>query len=243
MEETVPGSRRPMEIFFELAEECNEAYMYFNGHIFDGVDKDGYTLIDESLFMKKYPNFLRVAEYPFNKVLRKIGMPEDAIDILNVYWTYIGMDYERLSFIHMAWMFLMYVKYKPAICEYNAHGMTMAGIERLRELGAEVWLNVKANKVVSDDKGNITGVETDVGFVETHYVIANMNPQDEASRQTHPRARARDKARQRRKPRRALLQCLRRAEQERGGAWHKGLHHFHARQLRHEEELRIFKEL
>ena len=128
--------------------------------------------------MKKYPNFLRVAEYPFNKVLRKIGMPEDAIDILNVYWTYIGMDYERLSFIHMAWMFLMYVKYKPAICEYNAHGMTMAGIERLRELGAEVWLNVKANKVVSDDKGNITGVETDVGFVETHYVIANMNPQD-----------------------------------------------------------------
>ena len=151
----MPGSRRPMEIFFELAEECNEAYMYFNGHIFDGVDKDGYTLIDESLFMKKYPNFLRVAEYPFNKVLRKIGMPEDAIDILNVYWTYIGMDYERLSFI-MAWMFLMYVKYKPAICEYNAHGMTMAGIERLRELGAEVWLNVKANKVVSDDKGQLS---------------------------------------------------------------------------------------
>ena len=178
MEEAVPGSRKPMELFFALAEECNEAYNYFNDHMLDGVDQKGFTYVDETLFMKKYPNFLRVAEYPFNKVLRKIGMPEDAIDILNVYWTYIGMDYERLSFIHMAWMFLMYARYRPAICQYNAHGMTCAAVERFRELGGELWLNVRANKVVADDQGNILGVDTDVGFVETNYVIANMNPQD-----------------------------------------------------------------
>ena len=178
MEKAVPGSKKPMEIFFALAEECNEAYNYFNDHMLDGVDKKGFTYVDETLFMKKYPNFLRVAEYPFNRVLRKIGMPEDAIDILNVYWTYIGMDYERLSFIHMAWMFLMYAKYRPAICQYNAHGMTCAAVERFRELGGELWLNVKANKVVADEKGNVIGVDTDVGFVETNYVIANMNPQD-----------------------------------------------------------------
>lgn len=178
MEKAVPGSKKPMEIFFALAEECNEAYNYFNDHMLDGVDQKGFTYVDETLFMKKYPNFLRVAEYPFNKVLRKIGMPEDAIDILNVYWTYIGMDYERLSFIHMAWMFLMYAKYRPAICQYNAHGMTCAAVERFRELGGELWLNVRANKVVADDQGNILGVDTDVGFVETNYVIANMNPQD-----------------------------------------------------------------
>lgn len=178
MEEAVPGSRKPMELFFALAEECNEAYNYFNDHMLDGVDQKGFTYVDETLFMKKYPNFLRVAEYPFNKVLRKIGMPEDAIDILNVYWTYIGMDYERLSFIHMAWMFLMYARYRPAICQYNAHGMTCAAVERFRELGGELWLNVRANKVVADEKGNVIGVDTDVGFVETNYVIANMNPQD-----------------------------------------------------------------
>ena len=178
MEKAVPGSRKPMEIFFALAEECNEAYNYFNDHMLDGVDQKGFTYVDEKLFMKKYPNFLRVAEYPFNKVLRKIGMPEDAIDILNVYWTYIGMDYERLSFIHMAWMFLMYARYRPAICQYNAHGMTCAAVERFRELGGELWLNVRANKVMADEKGNVIGVDTDVGFVETNYVIANMNPQD-----------------------------------------------------------------
>ena len=176
MEEVVPGSRRPMETFFELAEECSAAHDYFNEHM-DEVDKNGFTKTDEGYYMKHFPNFLRCAEYPFNTVLRKIGMPEDAIDILNVYWTYIGMDYEHLSFIHQAWMFLMYAKLQPAICQYNAHGMTVAAVERFRELGGELWLNTKANKVVADKDGHIMGVETDAGFVETNYVIANMNPQ------------------------------------------------------------------
>ncbi len=177
MEEIVPGCRKPMETFFELTEECNEAYNYFNDHLHDGLDKKGFTYVDEGLFMKKYPNFLKVAEYPFNVVLRKIGMPEDAIDILNIYWTYIGTDYERLSFVHQAWMLLMYIEYHPAICKKTAHGFTMSGIERLRELGGELWLNTKALEVVADKNGKIQGVETTAGFVETNYVIANMNPQ------------------------------------------------------------------
>lgn len=178
MEELVPGSRKPMEQFFELTLECNEAYNYFNEHLHDGLDKNGFTYVDEGLFMKKYPNFLKIAEYPFNVVLRKIGMPEDAIDILNVYWTYIGTDYERLSFVHQAWMMLMYIEYFPAFCKKTAHALTMAGIERLRELGGELWLNTKALEVVADENGKIKGVETTAGFVETNYVIANMNPQD-----------------------------------------------------------------
>ena len=177
MEKAVPGSEKPMRTFFELAEECSAAYDYFNDHMLDGLDKKGYTFVDEGLFMKKFPNFLRMAEYPFNKVLRKIGMPEDAIDILDVYWTYIGADYEKMSFVHQAWMFLMYTKYYPAICTRTSHELTMAGIRRLHELGAEVWLNTKAHKVVADDNGKIIGVETDAGFVETNYVIANVNPQ------------------------------------------------------------------
>ena len=177
MEKAVPGSEKPMRTFFELAEECSAAYDYFNDHMLDGLDKKGYTFVDEGLFMKKFPNFLRMAEYPFNKVLRKIGMPEDAIDILDVYWTYIGADYEKMSFVHQAWMFLMYTKYYPAICTRTSHELTMAGIRRLHELGAEVWLNTKAHKVVADENGKIIGVETDAGFVETNYVIANVNPQ------------------------------------------------------------------
>lgn len=177
MEKTVPGSREPMKVFFDLAKECVDAHDYFSDHIFDKFDKNDMVKVDSMLYLKRFPNFLRLAERPFNAVLRKIGMPEDAIDILNVYWTYIGMDYERLSFVHQAWMLYMYATKCPAICQYNAHGMTVAGVERFRQLGGELWLNVKANKVVSDDNGKIIGVDTSIGFVETNYVIANVNPQ------------------------------------------------------------------
>ena len=134
MEEIVPGSREPMKIFMSLAKECVDANDYFSAHMSE-VKKDGYLKTDALYFMKNFPNFLKVAERPFNEVMRNIGMPEDAIDILDVYWTYIGADYSKMSFVHQAWMFYMYARYEPSITRDNAHGMTMAIIERFRELG------------------------------------------------------------------------------------------------------------
>ena len=176
MEEIVPGSREPMKIFMSLAKECVDANDYFSEHMSE-VKKDGYLKTDALYFMKNFPIFLKVAERPFNEVMRKIGMPEDAIDILDVYWTYIGADYSKMSFVHQAWMFYMYAAYEPSITRDNAHGMTMAVIERFRELGGELWLNTKALKVCADKEGNVTGVLTDAGMIETRYVIANVNPE------------------------------------------------------------------
>lgn len=176
MEELVPGSREPMKVFLSLAKECVEANDYFSANM-STVKKDGMLKTDSLYFMKNFSNFLKVAERPFNEVMRKIGMPEDAIDLLDVYWTYIGADYEKMSFVHQAWMVYMYTHYQPTINKENAHGLSMACVERLRELGGELWLNTKALKVCADKEGNITGVLTDVGMVETNYVIANVNPE------------------------------------------------------------------
>ena len=176
MEKAVPGSRAAMETFMDLCQECSDAYDYFNDHM-DTFTKDDFVKTDDLYFMTHFPNFLKVAERPFNEVLRAIGMPEDAIDLLNIYWAYIGTDLETISFVHQAWMIYTYITKKPATCRYKSHGMTTIGIEKFRELGGEVWLNVTAQKVCADDNGKIIGVETTAGYVETNYVIANLNPQ------------------------------------------------------------------
>ena len=176
MEEAVPGSREPMEQFFDLCEECDAAYTYFDEHLLDQFDKDGFVKTDALYYMRKFPNFLKVAEQPFNKVLRKIGMPEDAIDILDAYWGYLGADYDNFSFVHQAWMFYMYVAGKPAYIHGTSHALTVTAVEKLRSLGSDLWLNVSAKKVTADDNGKITGVETSAGFVPANYVIANVNP-------------------------------------------------------------------
>ncbi len=176
MEKVVPGSREPMKTFFALAKECNDAANYFYEHM-NETDRQGNVKVSKLYFMKHFPNFLKVAERPYNEVLRKIGIPEDAIDILGTYWAYMGMDCDHVSFVQEAFMFYTYCKDHPAICEYNAHGLAVAGVEQLRKLGSTVWQNVTAEKVCCDENGNITGVETSAGFVSTHYVIANMNAQ------------------------------------------------------------------
>lgn len=176
MEKAVPGSKEPMERFFALCEECDAAYTRFDAHIMDAFNKDDFVKTEELYFMTHFPNFLKVAEQPYHKVLRKIGMPEDAIDLLDVYWGYIGADYENFSFIHQAWMIYTYVTKKPGITQYNSHGLTVAGVERFRELGGEIWQNVRALKVTADENGRINGVDTTAGHIETNYVIANVNP-------------------------------------------------------------------
>lgn len=176
MEKAVPGSREPMERFMDLCQECSDAYDYFNAHM-DQFTKDGFVKTEDLYMMTHYPNFLKTGERPFNTVLRSLGMPEDAIDLLNVYWAYIGTDLETISFVHQGWMIYTYITKKPATCKYNSHGMTTEAVRRFEELGGEIWLNTKANKVCADDNGRIIGVETDAGYVETNYVIANMNPQ------------------------------------------------------------------
>lgn len=177
MDEAVPGSYEAMYRFYDLMEECDEAYTYTSDKLTNIDKKTGYVKTNDLYYMKRWPNFLRYAEQPFNTVLRKLGMPEDAIDIMDIYWGYIGTDYETLSFVHQGWMIYTYITKKPANCKYNSHGMTVAAVERLRELGSDLWLNVLAEKVVSDENGKIIGVQTSAGFVETNYVIADMNPQ------------------------------------------------------------------
>ena len=74
MEEVVPGSREPMRVFLSLAKECVDANDYFSAHMSD-VKKDGFLKTDSLYFMKHFSNFLKVAERPFNEVMRNIGMP------------------------------------------------------------------------------------------------------------------------------------------------------------------------
>ncbi len=176
MDEYVPGSYKPMKEFFSLAKECYDASQYFDRHMWEKKKGNGDVAIKASTFIKYFFRYLMVAERPFNEVLRRIKMPEDAIDILNTYWVYLGADLDEFSFVSMAVMIYCYVEMKPAIPRHTSHCISVEAVDRLREKGSDVFHNVRATKVVSDEKGKIQGVETTIGFFPCHQVIANINP-------------------------------------------------------------------
>lgn len=168
MESYVPGSRKSMEKFFELAEEVRAAQAYSNS-------VNGQT--DQKIMLSKYGNFVRCGSYSVNEVLDAIKMPKKAKDILNAYWCYLGAHCDDLSFLHYSSMVIRYITKGAAMPKSRSHEISLAMVERIRELGGDVWFNTEAVKIKTGADGGVEGVVLSNGEeIETRHVIANCSP-------------------------------------------------------------------
>ena len=168
MEAYVPGSRKSMTAFFELCNEVRDAQTYSNS-------VNGNT--DSSYMKSHFPNFVKAGSYSVNEVLDSLKMPQAARDILNAYWCYLGVDCDRLSFLHYGSMVIRYITRDAWMPRMRSHEISLALESRIRELGGHVWYHSEASKIHTDAEGKITGVELKDGtVVATHHVIANCSP-------------------------------------------------------------------
>lgn len=167
MEKYVPGSKKSMEHFFELAEEIRTAQAYTN--------KAGGK-VESSYMVKNFPNYVKTGSYSVNEVLDALKMPKKAKDILNAYWCYLGADCDTLSFTHYASMVLRYITKGAAMPKMRSHEISLALVERIRELGGDIWFNVAAEKILTDKNGVSGVVLADGREIKTRYVIANCSP-------------------------------------------------------------------
>jgi prolycopene isomerase len=166
MEEYAPGSREGMETFFELAAEVLEAINYTSASAGNA---------DSNVLKEKYPNFLRTGAYPTSKVFDAIKLPKKAQDIMSIYWSYLGVDMERLAFVHYAAMVYKYITKGAYIPKHTSHEISMALLERFRELGGDIWFNTRAAEFLFDGD-SCCGVRTNQGDIMCQEVLANINP-------------------------------------------------------------------
>ena len=165
MEEYVPGSTPKMRELFDLYEEIKNGTSYTSANA-------GHA--DSNVMKERFPNMLRTGAYPVNKVFKAMKLPQKCQDILSVYWGYLGVDMNHLSFIHYASMMYRYVKFGAAIPKHTSHEISTALLERFRELGGEIWFNCRANKFLFDENG-LSGVDTTMGVIETRMALPNIN--------------------------------------------------------------------
>jgi prolycopene isomerase len=166
MEEYVPGCKASVSDFFELGDETLAAGRYMT---------DSAGKADPKYMQAHYPNFLRTAGYPVNKVLKALKMPDKAQDIMNTYWGYLGVDADHLSFMQYANMVNLYVTLGAYIPEHTSHQISTGLVERFRSFGGEAWFGCRAEKILFDGD-HVGGVRTTHGDVEARYVVCNGNP-------------------------------------------------------------------
>ncbi len=165
IEKYVPGSRASLEKFFDLIYEIRLAKVY----MFDGTPND-------SKYMQKhFPNTLKTCGYDSLTVMKALGIPQKAIDIIGVYWPYLGVPLDEVNFFHFGNMIDMYVTRRAVVPHHTSHEITMTFMNRFYELGGEAWFNCRAEEFLFDgDK--CCGVRTTLGDVECKQVLANINP-------------------------------------------------------------------
>lgn len=167
MEEYVPGCRESVEKFFDLGTETLAAGKYMTA-------SGGHP--DSKLMQEKYPNFLRTAAYPVNRVLKALKMPDKAQDIMNTYWGYLGVDADHLSFMQYVNMVCLYVNHGAWIPEKTSNQLTTGLLERFRAMGGTAWFNCRAEEILFDGEEHVNGLRTTSGIVDTRYIICNANP-------------------------------------------------------------------
>ncbi|MCI6486817.1 MAG: NAD(P)-binding protein [Clostridiales bacterium] len=167
MEEYVPGCRESVEKFFDLGTETLAAGKYMTA-------SGGHP--DSKLMQEKYPNFLRTAAYPVNRVLKALKMPDKAQDIINTYWGYLGVDADHLSFMQYVNMVCLYVNHGAWIPEKTSNQLTTGLLERFRAMGGTAWFNCRAEEILFDEEEHVNGLRTTSGTVDTRYIICNANP-------------------------------------------------------------------
>ena len=167
MEEYVPGCRESVEKFFDLGTETLAAGKYMTA-------SGGHP--DSKLMQEKYPNFLRTAAYPVNRVLKALKMPDKAQDIMNTYWGYLGVDADHLSFMQYVNMVCLYVNHGAWIPEKTSNQLTTGLLERFRAMGGTAWFNCRAEEILFDAEEHVNGLRTTSGVVDTRYIICNANP-------------------------------------------------------------------
>lgn len=166
MEKYVPGSRDKMEVLFSLFKEVTEGM----GYLTKSKGKP-----ESSILMKKYPDLLITGAHSTKRVFDALKLPQKCQDILSVYWSYLGCDLERLSFLHYTAMVYSYIERGAYIPKGTSHSLSVAMTERLIELGGDISFNTKALSFIFKD-GRCTSVETDRGLINARYVLADINP-------------------------------------------------------------------
>ncbi|MBR0520351.1 MAG: NAD(P)/FAD-dependent oxidoreductase, partial [Spirochaetales bacterium] len=164
MEKEVPGVRKKMERLFRLFDEVNEGLGYFS----DGTN---YNI---RYALKHFSNMLIVGSHSCKVVFKALRLPQKCIDILSTYWSYLGVDMSRMSFLHYAMMVSSYMEEGAYIPAFTSHELSVALEDRFRELGGTIWFNCRAESFLFND-GKVCGVRTSYGDVSCRYALANVN--------------------------------------------------------------------
>ncbi|MCQ2792395.1 MAG: FAD-dependent oxidoreductase [Bacilli bacterium] len=170
MEKAVPGCRASVETFLEFGRMFADGVEWLASY----NNEPGGLAKMKMLF--KWKDLMKLVPVDTDTMLRKIGMPDMAREIIESYWDYIGTPSDSMSFAVYSFMTYNYVYRKPYICHDRSHEISLAFDAAIRKYGGEIWYCTTVKSLdVRDNR--CYGVTLDDGtYISADYVICNIHP-------------------------------------------------------------------
>jgi phytoene dehydrogenase-like protein len=167
IENAIPGSKECVAKFMEICTNVAEGFGYL------GMSKGKPDL---KILASEYGNLLRTSGVSLADVEDFLNMPKKVRKIINVFWSYLGLDSAQIDFQIYALVIYSFLNHGANVPEMRSHEIAMALDTRIRENGGSILYHTKVTDIHVRD-GKVTAVNLSNGQqVETEHVIADVTP-------------------------------------------------------------------
>ena len=126
----------------------------------------------------KYPNMYRYALKNAKEVLDDYIKDPVLKAVISVYWGYLGVSTDQLSFAYLAMLLFQYIEFKPFHVKGGSQALSNAILNAFLTAGGRTRFNCGAQRILVEDN-QVIGVVTDEGdTIETRYVVSNISPME-----------------------------------------------------------------
>lgn len=165
VENAVPGSRTSVLQFIQICKDVVEGFEYLG-------KSQGNP--DPEILMRDYGNLLRTSGVAVEDVESFLNMPQKARNILNAYWSYLGVDSANLDFQMYALIIFGTFTFGGVVPKMRSHEIAVALDVKIRENGGTILYNTKVSQVNVQNR-RVTGVTLESGeTIPASHVISDV---------------------------------------------------------------------
>jgi len=159
-----PHEKEAIDAFFDLV------YQYANDMV------GAFIFRDPEPSRKKYPRLYAYALKNAGDVLDDFFSDPLLKAVLGVYWGYLGVSIDQLSFTYLAMILWQYIEFKPHHIKGGSQALSNAIFNKYLSHGGTAKFNCGARQILTTGD-TVTGVITDQGDeIACDYVVSNASP-------------------------------------------------------------------
>lgn len=126
--------------------------------------------------LKHHEGLAKTAGYSAKEVMDSFKLPQKIQDVLSAYWIYVGQPTSNLPFTIYAFLMGDYMTGGSYVADDFSHGISVAMLEKCRELGVQCEFSTEVTKILVKD-GKAYGVKTRHGDeIHGKYIVSGIYP-------------------------------------------------------------------